>query len=251
MRPLQGALAAELLKVRRTLAALLAVLGPAVVVLLRSIEWWHRGAPPDVPSGELWERYALSCMVLWSMLVMPFLAALEASLLVDLEQRSGGWKHLFTLPLPRWKPLAAKALVLHALVAASHVLLVAWIVGIGSALSGLSAGVTLTVPVPWAFLWRTAALTSLAGLLLTSLHFWISLRTRSVVGALAVALAAIFLGLVVSSSAFGRIYPWSLPVNVVFGTGERTLSAVLISLGGGAAATLAAILDFARSEAPE
>lgn len=250
MRPLQGALAAELLKVRRTLAALLVALGPAVVVLLRSIEWWHRGAP-DVPPGELWERYALSCLVLWSMLVMPFLAALEAGLLVDLEERSGGWKHLFNLPLPRWKPLAAKALVLHGLMAASHVLLVLWVVGIGTGLSALSAGVTLAAPVPWPFLWRTAALTFLAGLLLTSLHLWISLRTRSVVGALAVALAVIFLGLVVSSSAFGRFYPWSLPVNVVFGAGERALSAVLISAGGGAAATVGAILDFARSEAPK
>lgn len=122
MKTFLNALMAEGVKARRTLAAWFAVVAPGVVCVLRFIEWWHRGGPAAAgSSAEWWPSFALSCLVLWSMLMLPFVAALLAALLVDMEERSGGWKHLFSLPVARWKPVAAKAVVLHALVAISHI----------------------------------------------------------------------------------------------------------------------------------
>lgn len=252
MTSLLNALVVEGMKARRTLAALFAGLAPGVVGVLRFIEWWHRGGPATAgSSAELWHSFALSCLVLWSMLMLPFVAALEGALLVDMEERSGGWKHLFSLPVERWKTVGAKAVVLHALMGVSHVCLAAWIVGFGVALSWLSPEISMGGPAPWPFLIETIAMTFAASVLLTSLHFWFSLRTRNVVAALAIALGLIFLGLVVTNTEFGRYYPWSLPVNVVFGTGERTLSSILTSLSAGALVSVLAVVDFSRRDVPK
>ena len=97
----------------------------------------------------------------------------------------------------------------------------------------LKPGLGFDGPIPWLWILGLTLLAYLASWLVLSIHTWISMRWHSFTLAIGVGIAAIFLGLLASSTEVGRVYPWSLPTDVVFGEGERLPLAVALGIIGG------------------
>ncbi len=233
-------LSAEILKLRRTLALWLAVIGPLSIVGLEFLVTWQRGAAYFRQTENAWFKFGREMFFASSMMVLPLFIALQAALLAGLEHGNEQWKHLHALPLPRWGVYAAKQLVGMALIGLSIGLLVFGTVLAGLALHVLDPAFGFAAAIPWGRFFKFAAGVYLASWLMVSIHTWIGLRWKSFVLAMTVAVVATLLAMVVrADSAFSRVYPWAMPsvLSYAFRTGRVSwLPVVWGSLGGVAVA---------------
>lgn len=242
------ALAAEMLKLKRTLALWTVAAAPLIVVSLQFINYLQRGEFLLPPGADPWIRFTQSVLVLWSMLMLPLFITLETALLGGLEHAENQWRHLFALPVPRWAIYAAKLITAFALIGLSSLILWGAIQVAGLALRLSKPGLGFDLPVPSLAILSPTLLIYLAGWLILAIHSWISIRSHSFVLAVGIGIAATFVGLIISSTEVGRIYPWSLPLDVVFGQGERLPLALALGIGGGLIVAVVGGWDITRRE---
>ncbi|MDY7076101.1 MAG: ABC transporter permease [Chloroflexota bacterium] len=233
MTALVRALGAETLKLKRTLVLWLVIIAPSIIVSVRFLEWTQHGRIFLYPGVNPWTRLTQSILSIWSMLMLPLFIILETTLLSGLEHAGEQWKHLFALPIPRWAVYAAKQLTGLGLIGLSTLVLWVEIPLAGSGLRLLKPELDFAQqPIPWLEILRLVVLTYLTAWLIVAIHTWVSVRWSSFTLAIGIGIAATFFGLITTSTEFGRIYPWSLPVSVVFGQGERLPLALALSTIG-------------------
>lgn len=228
-----GALASESLKLKRTLALSMVVAAPLIVVFLQFINYLQRGEALLYPGADPWIRFSQSVLVLWSMLMLPLFITLESALLAGLEHGQNQWRHLFALPVPRWAIYAAKLVAAFALIGLGNLVLWGATLLAGTALRLFKPALGFGQSTPFLGILNQALLIYLASWLILAIHSWVSIRSHSFTFAVGLGIAATFIGLIVSSTNVGRIYPWSLPLDVLFGQGERLPFALALGIGGG------------------
>lgn len=250
MKHLLRALAAERVKLHGTLALRLCYIAPALVVCLCVLQILLSGkVTPMADGGQAWQRFAQGVLVLWAFLMLPLYVTLQSALLAGLEHSERQWKHLLALPLPRASHYLAKWTVLLALVLLAMGLLVLLIVIGGWLMMQLRNPLGLAGPPPWEFLLsRGAAIFAASGFII-SLHTWISIRSSSFTVAVASGMSATVAGFLIAQSArFGHWYPWSMPMQVLAGEGERIHLVVTAGLVGAATFLAIGLTDFLRRD---
>ena len=248
MVALYRALSAELLKTKRTLAFWLTLLAPLPIILLALInfmqdyEWLKR--------EELWPTLVHNVFVLWNLLLMPLFITLETGLLNALEHNNKMWKQLYALPVPRWTVYASKQIVALGLIGLSNFALAAMTVGVGLLIRALRPHLSFSAPIPWAPLAQSAVLGYLAAGLILSLHLWVSARWPSFVAAMGAGIVMTVAGVVLISSDWAKVYPWTLPGLASIGYIEGDAIAAQVALGflGGIVVALAGGWDVTRRE---
>jgi lantibiotic transport system permease protein len=211
MVALTRALHAETLKLNRTLALLVAVALPMVVVL---INFFMFARIHNIPGGDdAWGYFLNNNLIIWAILMMPLYITLETALLAGLEHSNQGWKHLFALPLPRAAIYASKQIVACGMAALSLVVLVlgAW----GSAELGRALNMHPesfgSVGFDWTLALQTAGLIYLLSLGIITIHTWIALRFPNFALASAVGIAATIMSFLINNDKTVRsIFPWTL-----------------------------------------
>lgn len=251
MKHLLQALAGERLKLRGTLAARLCLIAPGLVVVLCVLQLLFSANPTPMADGQqAWQRFVQGVLVLWAFLMLPLYVTLQAALLAGLEHGERQWKHLLALPLPRGTHYLAKWVVLVWLVLLAIIFLVLLIPLGGWVLQHFRNPLGLSGPPPWVFLLSRSAAIFAASVFIISLHTWISIRWSSFTVAAAVGMSATVAGFLIAQSArFGHWYPWSMPMQVLAGEGERISFVVLVGLAGGAVTLVAGLVDFTRRDA--
>ncbi|HSJ56587.1 MAG TPA: ABC transporter permease [Anaerolineae bacterium] len=207
------ALHAERLKLKRTLAFLLAPVAPLVIVALQlavvldSADLMRQNLPADP-----WSAYAGQVVFLWTMLMLPLFVTLETALLANLEHANGQWKHLFALPVSRGAVYAAKQVAALVLIGISMATLYIYLVGSGLVLRVVVPGLGLEAPVPWLPLLRYVVLAFVACWLILAIHTWVALRWHSFVVASTVGIIAMVVAVFIfRSDTWNAWYPWTLP----------------------------------------
>jgi lantibiotic transport system permease protein len=211
MKDLYRILMGEVLKLRRNLAVRLAIFAPIIVVF---IIFGGYALGRNVGSGtRVLIGYGQLVLTIWTVVVFPLFAALVAALLASIEHHNETWRHLLALPVRRSTVFVAK-----------------WIVGLGLlvfSLIVLAGGVVMTAEIlrllkpswasaslPTIVVFRGAIVSSFAVVLLFSIQMWVSLRWRSFLPGLVVAIIALAVILVAVPRCFallGSLFPWSLP----------------------------------------
>lgn len=243
MRDLWRALAAELLKTRRTRALLIALVTPYLVALLPCVVALSQGgALVRRPAFSPWPWLAEAAFSTWTLILFPLFLSLEAALLASMEHRSNGFKHLFVLPVRRGAVYAAKQIAVALLTAGSLLLLVLGLAAGGLALRSLRPGLGFEAPVPFGDLLAGAGRIFAASGLVLAIHTWMSLRWRSFAPVLALGIVATVVTIALNAGDV-EVWPW-FPWSLPFQAG-RSLQAVhdpavlaLGALGGLAAAFL-------------
>lgn len=202
-------LRAEALKLKRTRALWLAVGAPLAVVLLYLVLVVSGRVNP---AETKWSRQAQSMIGMWAMLMAPLYVALETAFINAIDHKAHAWKHLFSLPVPRWSVYTAKLLMAFALVALSSIILGAGLIASILVLKAVGVG-ALGDPVPW-FLVVQRSLYSYGGALaIISIHHGLSLRLRGFEWPLGIGIVGTFFAIQVSlSSTYWPLLPWGYTV---------------------------------------
>jgi hypothetical protein len=236
MIAMSHALYAETMKLRRTLALWLTLIIPPVIPLLYLVNYWQRGefilGPLDV---NPWLWMTQNIYILWTLFLLPLFIALETALLGNLEYSAGTWKHLFTLPIPRWTIYIAKLFIALALIAASILVLCASDILVGLLLRNVKPGIGFEAPIPWNRIGIYAIRIYLASCLVVAIQTWIALRWSNFTLALGVGIGATFLGLIAANTILRNVYPWSLPAAAFdgfIGNGDSSILPITLGLLG-------------------
>ena len=244
---LGGALSAETLKLRRTLALRMSVVTPAVVVALCVLQLGL--AETDVGTGEAaWRAFAGASFALWAFLMMPLFVTLEAALLAGLEHSDRQWKHLLALPVPRSAHYLAKWAALVALLLGASLVFVLLIAAGGWALMQLRPETGLAGWPPWWWLLKRCTWIVAAGLLMAAIQLWVAIRWSSFTIAVAVGMSATVAGFMIGQSRFGHWYPWSLSVQLFAGEGRHASFALAYSAIGAVVVLALSVWEFSRRE---
>jgi hypothetical protein len=234
MREIVRAIAAERLKLERTLAWRLAIGAPLTIVLLNLIIVLQRrdaGRAEEVLLG-----FAQLTLTTWTIIVLPLYTALAAALVAALEHQGDNWKHLLALPVARRSIFVAKWVAGAGLLLVSSLVLPA-AVGVATEILKALKPALRGAPVPLALVTiRSLQVFCAAGLML-SIQVWVSLRWRSFIAGLAVGIVAVMILLGgVARAGLGTItiylYPWALPPTAMARMAEAHPDRLLVSTWG-------------------
>ena len=242
------ALSAEVLKLKRTLALRMAFVAPLVVVALVFLVF-HQRKGLNQTGVDLWKLFSLQIISLWSLLMLPMYITLEAALLAGIENGEKNWKHLFALPVPRGTIYATKLFAVLALIGLSTVVLFVGTIAGGGLLGLLKSQYQVSFSnLPWNEVARPFLFSYLCAWLMIAIQIWVSVRWQTFTVALGTGISATVIGYVlINSETWGKIYPYTLPANVLMPNGNIS-RAVFISLIGFLVAAIIGGYEFTRRD---
>lgn len=236
-------LSVEICKLNRSLAALLAVAAPSLIAIFTFFNLLRGKAPMP------WEMWMVSGIGIWSYFMLPMSVTALTALVAHMEHGPKSWDHLRSLPLPRWRLYAAKAVMVLAVVAfmSAATLIMTWgAVMLATAIKpNLMPSGTLDI----ALYASTMGKVFLAAILMVAIQLWIALRFSSFVPALVVGIGGTFFSVVATSAKAGVFFPWQMPVNMLVSTQAwRVNTALGLGCGLGLVVLALAVAHLARRE---
>lgn len=236
-------LSVEIRKLNRSLAALLAVAAPSLIAIFTFFNLLRGKAPMP------WEMWMISGIGIWSYFMLPMSVTALTALVAHMEHGPKSWDHLRSLPLPRWRLYAAKAVMVLAVVAfmSAATLIMTWgAVMLATAIKpNLTPSGTLDVALYGSIMGKVF----LAAILMVAIQLWIALRFASFVPALVVGIGGTFFSVVATSARAGVFFPWQMPVNMLVSTQAwRVNTALGLGCGLGLIVLALAVAHLARRE---
>lgn len=235
-------LLAELIKLRSWTTAGALVWGPLLVAFAAFVF-----CSSSRFTGS-WFHIFVGSLQIWTVFLYPMMVTVLVAHLAQLEQNSGGWLFLMSLPIQRSKILGVKALVAVGLSLAMQTLylgLIAIAARLGSAWSGHDLGSANPVTLANAFfvIWG-------AGLPMTAIQFWASCRARSFAVPMIIGIGGTLLNVatLIFPRAEARFSPWALPHQILNWPGIDVPSTLGIAVLAGLAIFALAIADLARRD---
>lgn len=238
---------AEVLKLKRTLALVLTLVTPLVIVLLQLLVILR--TKNTVPLT--WKDFILQTSTFWAILMLPLFVTLETALLAMLEHQNKMFKQLFALPVRRGAVYAAKLAGGMILAGVSILSLYLETIAAGGIIWLIRPEAAPRGDFPWILLLQAAGLLFACTWLLTALHSFVALYWPSFVVAATTGVIGTISGFVViNSESWSKYYPWSIPAIflVQYVKGVWLWPAFLTAIPGGLAAAVIGGWLFSRRE---
>jgi len=237
-----GVLVADLIKLRGSLVLLVMAVPPVMMTVLGVLVIISGNSAGD------WPRTALSGTAIWAYFLLPMTATGLTALLAQLEHSTGVWSHILATGTPRWQIFLSKGLIAFALMAATSLL-----VGLAIFTSGHVGGWIVPAEAlegipPYGQVASTLMKMWVASLLVTAFQLAIALRFASFALPVSVGIGGTFVAVAATSSQWGLVFPWLMPVNVLASEPERAALAIAIGGIGGLVALAAMILWLSRRD---
>lgn len=234
-------LAAEAIKLKRSLALLVTAAAPATLCFFAAAALAMR------PAGTHWERFLDEGLAMWSFFMLPMSVTAVTMLLAQIEHAPRMWTHLLALPVARWRLFATKALAALMLVVAMQTLVYAGLYAVGLTAEALSPGL-LVGDRQWGDMATGMAMMVVGALPMLVIQLWAALRWRSFVLPLVIGILGTFLALVVTAAGVRLYIPWLMQIWATMWPKPPGLIAVPLGLVGGAALLAAMLADLGRRE---
>jgi hypothetical protein len=235
-------LSVELRKLNRSLAAVLAVAAPALIAVF-AFFMVLRGT-----KAQPWEMWMVSAIGIWSYFMLPMSVTALTALVAHMEHGPKSWDHLRSLPLPRWRLYAAKAVMVLAVVGIMSVLTLVLTWGAVTLAATIRPDLAPVGPLEMARYAATMGKVFLASILMVAIQLWIALRFASFVPALVVGIGGTFFSVVATSAKQGVFFPWQMPVNMLATEAWRVNTALGLGCGLGLAVLALATAHLSRRE---
>ena len=235
-------LAAELLKLRRSLVLLVTFAAPLCVLAFAAIALGTR-------TGVVkWERYLDEGLAMWSFFMLPMSVTAVTTLLAQLEHGSRMWNHLLALPARRATLYGTKAVVAGLLLLAMQVF-----VYVGLYAVGYAVGAVLPERAPvgdrqYDDMAIGMAAMAIGAIPMVLLQLWVALRWGSFVVPLVVGILGTFFALVITASGVSVYIPWLLQIYATMWPRPDGVIGVYAGLAGGAIILAAMMWDLGRRD---
>ena len=229
-------LGSEILKLRRTPVLLVLVVAPYVVTLFFFLFAFYDGER-FLGAVDAWTWLGDSSFTFWSMVVLPMWTAIVTAQVAAVEHKADGFKHLFTLPVPRMTLYLAKQTLCWLLAGAAFLGLAVAIAVSGLVLRVLRPGLGFEEALPVGRLLAFAGTVFLASLFLVALHTWVALQRTDVATPIATGFVATASMIALSGldASLTPYHPWAYPSELVgsWVSGEVQLVWVAVGVAGG------------------
>ncbi|MCK7594837.1 ABC transporter permease [Pseudomarimonas salicorniae] len=222
-----GVVLVEVMKLRRSLALVLAAVAPGLVAVFLFFNLLRLHAPMP------WSMALMSSAAIWAFFMLPMSLTALTALVAHADHGPRSWEHLRALPLPGWQLYAAKlACVLGLLLGMSALLALATPLALMAA-SAIHPEAAPSGPLDYPAYLQLLGRIALSACLLVVVQLWVALRYASFVPGLALGIAGTFFAVVATSAKVGVVLPWQIPVNQLATDPARADLALLIGLAGG------------------
>lgn len=187
-------LVSEIRKSHKTFALWLTLLYPLFVVLLVALS--HYGGKFE--DNNPWTRYIYNIGEVGSFFFPFFLIAI-IGFYGNIEHKSNTWKHILSLPVPKWSVFCGKLGMIFLLLAISVIFFILFSYGFALLLNQVSSRMTFEQGgIDFNLLAKLLARSYLSGLFIISLQYWMSLRMRNIIIPFIIGLAFIILPIAIT-----------------------------------------------------
>ena len=235
-------LAAELLKLRRSLVLLVTLAAPVCVSAFAAAALATR-------SGTVgWERFLDEGLAMWSFFMLPMSVTALTMLLAQLEHNSRMWTHLLALPVPRASLFLSKMLVAILLLLAMQMLVYGGLYAAGLAVDVVLGGGKLTGDMQTGEMAVGLVAMAIGTLPMLAIQLWVALASRSFVTPLVVGILGTFFALVVTAAGVRLYIPWLLQIWATMWPRDAGVIGVTAGLIGGLILIAAMVATMSRRE---
>lgn len=248
----RSSLSAETLKLKNTFSLWLALLAPCALLGMNVLVFWAKGEHFVREGVNSWHLFARQNFGLYTILLMPIFVALLTSLTSSIEHRSNGWKHLYSLPVPKSTVYVAKASTVLGLVLLSTAVFVVAYMAAGMFLHLVRPDLGFEEMREMGVVLFTCLKLYLATFVIVALQFWLSMRWSSFTLCMGVGIVAILTVAVAMRWEHIHYYPFAYPLMAVqrFPAGDEVFELfteeVLLSLASGILVFVLGYFDIAR-----
>lgn len=214
----------EIVKLRRSLALVLAVVAPSLVAVFL----FFNALRGDEPMP--WSMWLGSAAGMWGVFMLPMSVTALTALVASMEHGPRSWDHLRALPVPRWRIYAAKMICVVGVVGAMSVAVPLLSVAALELASRIKPEIAPSGPMDLGGHLMMVLRMEAAALLLIAIQLWLSLRFASFVPGLAVGIGGTFFAVVATAAKQGVFWPWQMPINMLAEEAWRVNTA--LTLGG-------------------
>lgn len=214
MRDLTDFYLTELIKLRRTFAFWLTIIGAAIIPLMLIITYiynWQMFVPAAGrnPWSELFTR-AFNGVILF----MPLYIILLIGLIFNIEYKANAWKHVLVLPVSREIIFAGKYLVVFTMVFAFMSLFILFTFVAGEILGICKPELNFGIHLPEFFTVLDFSIkVETAVLAIISIHFWLGFKARNLISALGIGLAGIALAVLMNGKGgYADFFPYAYSI---------------------------------------
>ena len=235
-------LSVEIRKLNRSLAAVLAIAAPSLIAIFTFFNLLRGKAPMP------WEMWMSGSIAIWAFFMLPMSVTALTALVAHMEHGPKSWDHLRSLPLPRWRLYAAKAVMVLAVVAFMSIATLVFAWGAVMLATAIKPNLTPSGTLDIAAYAATMGKVFLAAILMVAIQLWTALRFASFVPALVVGIGGTFFSVVATSARAGVFFPWQMPVNMLATEAWRMNTALALGCGLGLVVLALAVAHLSRRE---
>lgn len=247
---LANAFRAERLKMKKTAALRLTVIGAFFMPLMVAIA--YISSPENFyakPVLNPWDYLFGLCYGLVSPVFIPLFIVLLTAFVLNVEHKSNTWKHIFVQPLSRGSIFLAKLGIIIQKIILCYVLFVGFLLLLGT-IMGLwkSEFGFLSAAPSWMKILKFTTASFISTLALVAIHFWLMFRVKNVILPIVIGLVGVVAaGILANRWDYIEFFPYAYPLLSLKGmVGNYFKDFHLISAGYFLLITFLAYVDFRK-----
>jgi len=204
----------EVIKLKKTFAFWLTIISAVIFPLLLFIVYLvkHEKLVPN-PGENPWDEFMFKQIKNTIPFLIPMFIVLITSLIIQVEHKSHGIKHLFSLPIPKWSVYFGKLSIVIISIVTTYIYFFLAIVLFGHLLGVFYSDLGFLDVQP--DYWRSAKMLGMsfvASLGIVGIQFWMSFRFKNFIVPLGIGMTMVIMGLVISRAPESIYFPYSYNV---------------------------------------
>lgn len=204
----------ELIKLKRTFAFWLTIISALIIPLLFFIVYMvkHEKLIPDAGVNP-WDRYLVDQVRNSIPFLVPMFIVLITSLIIQVEHKSSGIKHLFALPIPKWGVYFSKLSIVLFSIIITYVYFFLAILLFGTLLGVFHPDLGfLDFQPDYLKYIKMLGLSFVASLGIVGIQFWLSFRFKNFIVPLGIGMTLVIVGLIASRAPEAIYFPYAYNV---------------------------------------
>jgi hypothetical protein len=204
----------EVIKLKRTFAFWLTIISAIIFPLLFFIVYLvkHAKMVPDLGDNP-WEKFMVNQVQNSIPFLVPMFIVLITSLIIQVEHKSHGIKHLFSLPIPKWSVYFGKLSIVIFSIIATYIYFFLAILLFGVLLGMFHSDLGfLDFQPDYLKYIKMLAMSLVASLGIVGIQFWMSFRFKNFIVPVGIGVTLVIIGLIASQVPESIYFPYSYNV---------------------------------------